>query len=268
VVRGGHGKQSWTDHTYSAWLGCTKVSPGCDFCYAEAQWDHRYHRVEWGPHGERSRTKTDGDVLRFNRRAEKSGVRERVFTASSSDVFDNQAPDEWRSDLFALIRQCTALDWLVLTKRPQNILKMLPQDWGDGWPHVWIGCTVENQEEAERRIPHLRAVPARIRFLSCEPLLEPVQPDLSGISWIICGGESGRFARTMDPAWARQLRDQCANAGVAYFFKQVGSDHRAWPGVRQAHGEDPAEWPEDLRERQFPTALHVSGQFVLGKLRR
>jgi protein gp37 len=143
------------------------------------------------------------------------------------------------------------LDWLLLTKRPQNILNMLPTDWGDGWSHVWLGCTCENQQEADRRIPHLQAVPARLRFLSCEPLLEAVCPDLTGIDWVIVGGESGSHARPMDPAWARQLRGQCA-AAVAYFFKQAGSDRRARPGVTHKKGEDPAEWPADLRVRQFP----------------
>lgn len=243
---------AWTDHTYSHWLGCTKVSPGCDFCYAEAMWDHRYHRVVWGPHGERSRTKTAGGMVALNRKAASTGIREKVFTASSSDVFDNQVPEEWRDGLFDLIRRCTALDWLVLTKRPQNIAKMLPPDWGDGWQHVSLGTSTENREEADRRVPHLQAVPARIRFLSCEPLLEAIEPDLDGIDWVICGGESGAHARPMEPAWARSLRDQCSAAAVPFFMKQVGSHHAAWPGVTDKGG-DPDQWPADLRIRRYPT---------------
>jgi protein gp37 len=105
---------AWTDHTYSPWIGCTKVSPGCDHCYAEAEWDTRRHRVAWGPHGERSRTKTAKDVLAWNRKAKAAGIRHRVFCASLSDVFDNQVPTDWRADLWALIAACPDLDFLLL----------------------------------------------------------------------------------------------------------------------------------------------------------
>jgi protein gp37 len=100
-------------------------------------------------------------------------------------------PEAWRADLWRLIADTPALTWTLLTKRPQNIRKMLPGDWGDGYPNVWLGVTTENQEEAERRIPLLRAVPAVVRFLSAEPLLEMIKPDLRGIAWVISGGESG-----------------------------------------------------------------------------
>jgi protein gp37 len=162
-----------------------------------------------------------------------------VFCASLADVFDNQAPAGARDDLFALVRDTPELDWLLLTKRPQNISKMLPADWGNGWPNVWLGTTTENQEEAERRIPRLRSVPAIIRFLSCEPLLEAIEPDLTGISWVICGGETGRGQREMDPDWVRALQDQCQAAGVAFFMKQMT-------------GKKPI--PADLQVRQFPTS--------------
>lgn len=197
--------------------------------------------------------------LKLNRRAEKEGARLKVFAASLADVFDNQVPVEWRSDLFALIKATPNLDWQLLTKRPQNIRKMLPADWGDGWPNVWLGTTAENQTEADRRVPHLLGTPAAVRFVSYEPALGPVDwtrieaipnsldaqgkmkrcgiriNSLTGqyfesgmkypndkIDWIICGGESGPNARPMHPAWARQTRDQCAAAGVAFFFKQWG----------------------------------------------
>jgi protein gp37 len=235
-------KIEWATHTWNPWIGCQKVSPGCDHCYAEAMMDHRYGRVKWGPHGERKRTSVANwrKPLRWAKQA--NGSRPRVFCASLADVFDNKAPEGARADLFALIRATPELDWLLLTKRPENIRKMLPEDWGEGWPHVWLGTTVENQDEAQRRLRHLLNVPARVHFLSCEPLLgpinlsgwlpvptfwapgEPFQATRTGhqIDWIICGGESGTDARPMHPDWARGLRDQCDAAGARFFFKQWG----------------------------------------------
>lgn len=234
----------WTDFSYAPWFGCTKVSPGCDACYAEHDMAHRFHLVEWGPHAPRRRKAASGrnKPLGWNRTAIRDGVRPRVFCSHYSDVFDNHPSigAEWRADLWDLIRQTTSLDWLLLTKRPQNIRKMLPADWGDGWPNVWIGTTVENREEAARRIPYLRAVPARVRFLSCEPLLEAIEPDLSGIHWVIAGGETGaKDARVMRSEWAAALRDQCAAAGVAFFLKQM---------TRRA------PIPADLFARQWPAS--------------
>lgn len=240
----------WCDHTFNPWIGCTKVSPGCDVCYAERLAVTRLG-VSWGPHGERRRTApgTWALPLRWNRQAEREGRRFRVFCASLADVFDNQVPEEWRTDLWRLIEATPHLDWLLLTKRPQNIRPMMIAArrailgaevaeehvlWP--WPNVWLGTTVENQEEAARRIPHLLRAPAAVRFLSCEPLLGPV--DLApwwkesppgstywhpnGLHWVITGGESGPGARPMHPDWARSLRDQCAAAGVPFFFKQWG----------------------------------------------
>jgi protein gp37 len=167
---------------------------------------------------------------KWNKEAAAAGVRHRVFCASMADVFDNQVWDRHRDDLWHLIHQTPHLDWLLLTKRPQNIVKMLPSPdigapaWGEGWKNVWLGTTVENQEEADRRIPHLLAVPAVKRFLSCEPLLGKINliSWLPGVDWVICGGESGPHARPMHPDWARSLRNQCASAGVPFFFKQWG----------------------------------------------
>ncbi|MGY6705891.1 phage Gp37/Gp68 family protein [Roseinatronobacter sp.] len=261
----------WTDHTFNPWIGCTKVSPGCDHCYAET-WDARglqQQESRWGPHASRTRTSPANwrKPLAWNRAAEKAGKRARVFCASLADVFDNHGSitSGWRGDLWHLIARTPHLDWLLLTKRPQNIAKMLPDGygapaWGNGWPNVWLGTTAENQTEADRRIPHLLAVPAAVRFVSAEPLLGPVRLDtvnldertwydaldgaeyydenLSGnvvpisgpgersrLHWVICGGESGPGARPMHPDWARSLRDQCEAAGVAFFFKQWGEWH-------------------------------------------
>lgn len=235
-------KIEWTDHTFNPWIGCTKVSAACDHCYAEVATPTRTLRASgaetWGPHAPRKRTSAANwkKPLAWNRKAEYEGRRYRVFCASLADVFDNHASilPEWRADLWELIAETTHLDWLLLTKRPQNINRMLPHGWNGGWPNVWLGTTVENQTEADRRIPHLLAAPATVRFLSCEPLLGPV--DLTrwsgiegdggtmgfGLDWVICGGESGPGARPMHPDWARSLRDQCVAAGVPFFFKQWG----------------------------------------------
>lgn len=241
----GETKIEWADFTFNGWIGCTKVSAACDHCYAEVATPTRTLRASgtetWGPHAPRKRTSAANwkKPLAWNRQAEAEGRRYRVFCASLADVFDNHASilPEWRSDLWALIAETPHLDWLLLTKRPQNINKMLPLAWGNGWPNVWLGTTVENQTEADRRIPHLLAVPAAVRFLSVEPMLGPVDlthisgkagldPHWSmkqaGLSWVICGGESGPNARPMHPDWARSLRDQCVAAGVPFFFKQWG----------------------------------------------
>jgi protein gp37 len=165
----------WADHTFSPWWGCTKVSAACDHCYAQT-WARRWG-VQWGPHAER---RIAGDATwenphAWNRKAKRLGRRYRVFCASMADVFENRPELEAsRARLWQTIRDTPRLDWLLLTKRPQMIQRYLPADWGDGWPNVRLGTTVENQAEADRRIPHLLAVPAAVRFLSCEPLLGPM----------------------------------------------------------------------------------------------
>lgn len=191
----------WTKHTFNPWIGCQKVGPGCDNCYAEV-WDARglqQRESRWGPHAERTRTSAGNwsKPLRWDKDAQIDaaiGVRERprVFCASLADVFDNHFSilPEWRVALWALIRATPNLDWMLLTKRPGNIAKMLPEDWGRGYPNVWLGCTVVNQEEADRDIPKLLAVPAAVRFLSMEPLLGPV--DLA--SWL----DPAKFCESCD----------------------------------------------------------------------
>jgi protein gp37 len=261
----------WCDHTFNPWIGCTKVSPGCDNCYAERREDKRLHRVQWGPGQPRQRTKNWGDPVKWNKQHEAffavHGRRQRVFCASLADVFDNEVPAEWRADLFALIDGTPHLDWLLLTKRIGNAKAMLDavstalalRETGAPWPprpNVWLGATVVSQAEADRDIPKLLAVPARVHFLSLEPLLGPINllsqsdtlcrcdgcmsmarnnpeaPGLQRIDWVICGGESGPGARPMHPDWARSLRDQCAAAGVPFLFKQWGD----WLGqLQQGH---------------------------------
>ena len=261
-------KIEWCDHTTNFWIGCTKVSPACDHCYAERDWavTGRHRRVEWGPHGARSPTKDPmAQVRSIASGAARRGRRERVFVNSLSDWADNHKSIDpaWRAQIFEAARLYPGLDFLLLTKRPQNIASFLPADWGAGYPNVWIGTTVENQEEADRRIPHLLATPAAVRFVSAEPLLGPVdflgpengEPTLDQIEadptgwrvvrygvprldWIIVGGESGPGARPMHPDWARTIRDQCEAAGVPFFFKQWGewSPKFAQPNVLVSAG--------------------------------
>lgn len=253
----------WCDHTFNPWTGCTKVSSACDHCYAEA-WAKRSGIVKWGNN---PRRRTSGhywtEPLRWDRKAEESGIRRRVFCASLADVFDNQVDPAWRADLWDLIQHTNHLDWLLLTKRPQNIADMLPgkcgwsnPDWP--WPNVWLGTTVENQEEAARRIPHLLAVPAVVRFLSCEPLLGPIATPLNHINWIICGGESGPGARPPMIGWIRALRDACVSAGVPFFFKQWGefmpddpaASHTA---MRRVGKKTAGALLDGMLHREFPT---------------
>lgn len=230
---GENSRIEWTHHTFNPWIGCQKVGPGCDHCYAEAMMADRYGRVEWGPHGSRSRTSPANwrKPLAWDRAAAAAGERPRVFCASLADVFDNHGSitSGWRGDLWHLIARTPHLDWMLLTKRPGNIMSMLPDGygapaWGDGWPNVWLGCTITSREEMLRDAPKLQRVEARIRFWSVEPMLGDLGlierwmlPDL-----VICGGESGHGARPLHPDWVRSLRDQCVDAGVAFHFKQWG----------------------------------------------
>ena len=292
-------KIEWTHHTFNPWRGCTKVSPGCANCYAEAG-SKRNPAVlgEWGPHGKR--VLAAGHYwrlpLKWDQEARIAGERRRVFCASLADVFEDwrgdpegvgqltchktgellsvnkrghiwpmgwpslSDGDDWgareytmddaRQRLFALIRSTPNLDWLLLTKRPDRM-----RDWvyrqtdtltgavsGGHFPrdlsNVWLGVSVEDQQRAEERIPLLLQTPAAVRFLSCEPLLGPINLTVASrltmrneapqprwirqLDWVIVGGESGYHARPMHPDWARSIRDQCQTAGVAFFFKQWG----------------------------------------------
>lgn len=222
-------KIEWTDHTFNPWLGCTKVTPGCDHCYAES-WSKRSGLVKWGKNPRR-RTSPGywrGPLTWQSRAidfARQHGRRQRVFCASLADVFDNQVNSAWRRDLFDLIRRCSNLDWLLLTKRPQNIRKMLPADWGHGYPNVWLGFTAEDQERFESRWTHLAAIPAVVRFVSYEPALGPLRLPIGASypDWLIVGGESGAGARVMDPRWARDIIADCRAHGVRPFHKQWGN---------------------------------------------
>jgi protein gp37 len=252
---------AWTDHTFNPWWGCTKVSPGCKNCYADTL-SSRYGFDIWGPDKPR-RFFSDQhwrEPLKWEKRAAREGVRERVFCASMADVFeDNVDLLEHRARLFDLIEATPHLDWQLLTKRPENVARLVPREWNEGrWPgNVWIGASAEDQARLVQRMAHLARLPAPVRFLSCEPLLGPLDLLSVGVlpDWVIVGGESGPGARPFNVAWARSLRSQAHGTGIAFFMKQFG----ARP-VLEAHdarlnhrkGEDPSEWPLDLRVQEFP----------------
>jgi len=257
----------WCDSTHNFWIGCTNVSEGCRRCYAE-RLATKYGWAKWGPHEERRRTSAENwrKPLRWNadtRRFQRvHGRRQRVFANSLSDVFDNAVPPAWRADLWALIRATPDLDWLLLSKRPQNMAKMLPPDWRAGWPHVWLGTTTEDEANYRLRWPVLACVPAARRFISYEPALGPLRiaagpcPD-----WIIIGAESGPGARFANPQWVRDVLAD-AKGRAACFVKQLST-----PGGGVV--KDIARFPPDLRVRRFPpSALRADELDLISDLER
>lgn len=245
---GGFSKIEWTDHTFNPWIGCTKVGPGCDGCYAEAMMDHRYGRVEWGAGNDRLRTSPANwrKPLAWDKAAAASGKRTFVFCASLADVFDNEVDPLWRRHLFALVEQTPHLTWLLLTKRIGNVLKMTnPFDGNPLLPaNAAVGATMVNQEEYDRDRMKLAEVKRNLApaftFMSGEPLLGLIILDSNAPDWIIVGGETDQGAhkaRSADPAWFRSLRDQSARFGRAFFMKQM---------TRKA------PIPADLLVREFP----------------
>lgn len=242
---GANSKIEWTHHTHNPWWGCARVSPGCEHCYAET-FDRRVHgaeRAHWG-HGGPRRFMSDkhwAQPLRWQEAAVAAGERHRVFCASMADVFELH-PDPQvsalmqleRARLWRLIGETPALDWLLLTKRPENVAQLVP--WPGTWPrNVWLGVTGEDQRRLEQRLEHVEAFEhlVSVVFLSCEPLLGPVSirehRDL--VDWVIVGGESGGHARPMAIDWARQLRDEAQEFGIPFFFKQWGAwgPDGGWP---------------------------------------
>jgi protein gp37 len=298
----------WCDHTFNPWWGCQRVSPGCEHCYAEAfakrvGFNNRSQTADgqgpiraplpllWGP-GSAHRffgEKHWAEPLKWNEKAKRDGVRRRVFCASMADVFeDREDLVEPREQLWDLVARTEHLDWLVLTKRPENIARMIP--WGPlgthradpkCWWNVWLGTTAEDQQRADERIPELLTTPAAVRFVSYEPALGAVDfarisrnsqglsiqalvkdgftmPDKPwamcqvyehpALDWIIVGGESGRGARPFDVEWARSTVAQCKAAGVACFVKQLG----AKPFDSMQHVR------VDVRSKQALTSNHLS----------
>lgn len=322
-------KIEWCKHTFNPWEGCAKVSPGCKNCYANSQ--HQLHHSSlksqqgtcWGVNAPRLAKSEDNwkKPLKWNRAAAASGQRLRVFCASMADVFEAQSPVSAaytgqtaevptgggrtrtvrfvdiaaeRLRLLRLIYDTPHLDWLLLTKRPENITLALgaahnllepgtDEDfafsswlyrWAVGYPpaNVWLGTSVENQEQADIRVPQLLAAPAALRFLSCEPLLGPVDlgrylcgcrtclptgtgTDAEGwpahINWVIVGGESGHGARPMHPGWVRAIRQQCEDQGTAFLLKQWGEWAQCWDD--EWHGRGPYGTPKQV-------ALSLTGE--------
>jgi protein gp37 len=284
----------WAHYTFNPWLGCNRVSPACDACYADAGskriaaqrklklWDegstrHFTSESYWKqPHA-------------WNRKAERETVRKRVFCASFADVFEDR-PElvDRRKRLIALIEATPWLDWMLLTKRPENMIPMTAAAWPKYWPsNVWAGTTAESQAYFDRRWEHLRRVPAPVHFVSYEPALAPLSLEVPLFSamrshddppleLLIVGGESGPKARPFHIEWARAIRNECRQADVAFFFKQGGANVRTlgisrpgehWPEGTKMHdagdgtfrvwlkdkkGGDLAEFPEDVRVRDLP----------------
>lgn len=306
-------KIEWATHTFNPWMGCTKVASGCTHCYAEA-FTKRYGKAEWGPNGTRVKT-SDANwrkPLKWNREAQGAAERPRVFCASLADVFEDWKSevrdshgnvlvradwaagverritlDDVRYELFALIDATPWLDWLLLTKRPENVQGMWPDarrmPAGDPFamngyrPNVWLLTSIAMQADADENVPKLLAcgdlVP--VLGLSIEPMLGPIDIASAVVkrrlgdpqpNWVIAGGESGPGARPCNIAWIRSIIEQCRAADVSCFVKQLGSncvvDRADDVGsdihcllkktLRDKKGGDPDEWPEDLRVREFP----------------
>jgi protein gp37 len=231
-------KIEWTHHTFNPWWGCTKISEGCKNCYA-ATFAHRYGHEVWGKSSPRRFFGEHHwkEPLKWNAEAKQSRKRHRVFCASMADVFEdnleqNPTLNEERQKLWNLILKTPQLDWLLLTKRPYNILKFIPSEWRNGLPqNIWAGTSVENQQVAETLIPHLVKVPASIRFLSIEPLIEAIPKlNLDGVDWVIVGGESGAGSRPMQEQWVLDIKKQCNENNVKFFFKQWGGFNKKKSG--------------------------------------
>lgn len=259
-------KIEWTHHTFNPWWGCVKVSPACKYCYAEA-WAKRVGMNLWG--GKSSRrffsSRHWAEPLKWEREAKADGIRRRVFCASMADVFEVRAElNEPRGHLWDLIESTPHLDWLLLTKRPQNFSRYLPSPIPE---NVWLGVTAETQRFADARIPVLASQNASIRFLSCEPLLGSLDLSawLSGhrLDWVIAGGESGAKARPTDPRWVQSLRDQCKEFGVAFHFKQWGH----WAPYEPRDGTKPVyiDMPDDESIRLWRLGKKRAGRILDGR---
>lgn len=320
----------WTDETWNPVVGCTQVSPGCAHCYAKQLHDMR-HRAHLAGKAMVPQYAVPFEVVQLKPERLTAPLSwrkgRRVFVNSVADLFHDDVPDEFIAEVFAIMALAERHTFQVLTKRPARMQALLSAEtfldtvldaaekfWSgvhpdadddisawfpwmieENWPlnNVWLGVSVENQRFADERIPLLAETPAAVRFLSCEPLLGPVNLDLDDIAhrswdgrcldWVIVGGESGKGARSLDIRWVADIVAQCKAADVATFVKQLGarpvvandSGADAWPGgvlpladgyeprhqgeiaplkLRDRHGADMAEWPEDLRIREFPAS--------------
>ena len=223
-------KIEWTNRTWNPVTGCTAISPGCANCYARAM-SHRFHwSFEVTCHPERL------DIPLYWRKPRM------IFVNSMSDTFHEKVPDDFKRKIFRIILDCPQHTFQVLTKRPENIARIY--DWGQN--NLWLGVSAETQEWADRRIRELMKIPAAVRFVSFEPLLGPInaRPYLERINWCIIGCESGPKRRECKIEWIESLVDQCREAGVPCFVKQVSINGRV--------SKNPDEWPESIRIREWP----------------
>jgi protein gp37 len=241
---------SWCDHSWNPWQGCHKVSEGCRFCFMYSE------KIRYGQQPNlvvRSKPATFNAPLKWKEPA-------RVFTCSWSDWFIEEA-DAWRDEAWDIVRRTPHLTYQILTKRPERIAAHLP---AGPLPNVWLGVSIENDAARERLEP-LLDVRSRVPvlFISAEPLIAPVDLfrfEYAAVDWVIVGGESGPKARPMSLAWARSIVSWCRSLGIACFVKQLGrvivdEGGHAWAppsGAKDQKRADPAEWPEDLRVREFP----------------
>ncbi len=245
-------KISWTHSTFNLLWGCTKVSEGCEHCYA-ASLSARYGHDVWGA-GKERRTfgaKHWAEPLKWDAEAGREGRRRRVFCSSMCDVFeDHPTVERERAKLWPLIEATPNLDGLLLTKRPERIVRCLPKGWGEGWPNVWLGTTVENRKRASERLPVLKKISAVVRFVSVEPLLESLDGmNWRGIDWVIVGGESGPGHRDMPDEWAEEIRDDCAKSGSVFYFKQHSG---AYSGIEPSiKGVPYHHWPEPRKVKEM-----------------
>lgn len=273
LIMASNSKIEWTHHTGNLWWGCSKVHAGCDNCYAEGQANRYGHKV-WGNDAPRMATKSVwGDFLKWQAAAHAAGEIHRVFVGSMMDIFEKPMPlVDWQGRVIVvsgvskmidssvvdtkiampvhtsflrqkffthIVPNCLNLDFLLLTKRPSNINKYIPEEWLENPPeNVMFGASVSDQKTFDDMVYHLKKVKGR-KFLSVEPQLDWIRPtmyQMLGIDWVIQGGESGPHKRPFDIEWARWMRDFCAELGVPYFFKQIDKIQPI---------------PEDLMVRQF-----------------
>jgi len=276
---GQNSKIQWCSHSWNPWHGCEKVSAGCKFCYMyrdKTKYGQNPRIVHRGKTTFRDPFKIKEPSL--------------IFTCSWSDWFIEQA-DPWREEAWQIIRENPQHTFQILTKRPERIMECLPADWGDGYPNVWLGVSVEDQANADKRIPILLSVPAKIRFISAEPLLGPVDlrmlisigslnatnndstgmvewipGPISKLDWVIIGGESGNETgeytyRPCRLEWIDSIIRQCDEAGVKVFLKQLGTylvKKLNLPGDR--HGGDPEIWTDKWKRREYPHANKEANQ--------
>ncbi|MEL6625434.1 MAG: DUF5131 family protein [Bacteroidota bacterium] len=257
-------KIEWATGTWNPFVGCKKISAGCKYCYM-----HR-DQARWGKDGSEVRRTSKTTWRQLSRYKEP----QRIFVCSMSDFFIQEI-DDWREDAWQAMRDNPQHTYMILTKRPERIMDHLPDDWGEeGWPNVWLGISAENQKMMDSRVSLFLDVPARVRFLSIEPLIDRASlfntynhyeleflftrfENRAEIDWIIIGGESGNDQgkhryRPCKESWIRNLLIEADQMNIPVFVKQMGTQLAKDLGLKDRHGRDISEWPKDLQVRQFP----------------